>query len=307
MRKIALIEDDADLYALVKYNLEKEGFAVVGAQTGRGVIELCRRERPDLVLLDIMLPDSDGLEICKGIRRHPELAHVPVIFLTARASETDRIVGLELGANDYIVKPFFVRELIARIKIQFRGQTTATKVLKSAALELDRSRCEARLDGNLLTLTATEFRLLEFLMSRPEVVFSREQLLDAVWGHDRAVTDRTVDVYILRLRQKIEADPTNPLLIRSVRGFGYSFNNAPQAQEAEQQPSAAIAAAAPVKHKSAHGKAGYRFDLVFVFFHASHCGHPRSGVKRRGEIVQSVAASYGIHFDLAVIGVARPT
>jgi DNA-binding response OmpR family regulator len=244
MRKIALIEDDADLYALVKYNLEKEGFAVVGAQTGRGVIDLCRRERPDLVLLDIMLPDSDGLEICKGIRQHPELAHVPVIFLTARASETDRIVGLELGANDYIVKPFFVRELIARIKIQFRGQTTATRVLKAATLELDRSRCEARLDGNLLTLTATEFRLLEFLMSRPGVVFSREQLLDAVWGHDRAVTDRTVDVYILRLRQKIEADPTNPLLIRSVRGFGYSFNSTPQPEESEPQPNASIAAVA---------------------------------------------------------------
>ncbi len=243
MRKIALIEDDADLYALVKYNLEKEGFAVIGAQTGRGVIDLCRRERPDLVLLDIMLPDSDGLEICKGIRQHPELAHVPVIFLTARASETDRIVGLELGANDYIVKPFFVRELIARIKIQFRGQTSATRVLKAATLELDRSRCEARLDNSLLTLTATEFRLLEFLMSRPGVVFSREQLLDAVWGHDRAVTDRTVDVYILRLRQKIESDPTNPLLIRSVRGFGYSFNSTPQPEET-QQPSTAAAAAA---------------------------------------------------------------
>ncbi len=242
MRKIALIEDDADLYALVKYNLEKEGFAVVGAQTGKGVLELCRRERPDLILLDIMLPDSDGLEICKGIRQHPELAHIPVIFLTARASETDRIVGLELGANDYIVKPFFVRELIARIKIQFRGQTSATRVLKSASLELDRSRCEARLDGTLLTLTATEFRLLEFLMSRPSVVFSREQLLDAVWGHDRAVTDRTVDVYILRLRQKIEADPANPLLIRSVRGFGYSFNNAAQPPE-EAEPANAAAAA----------------------------------------------------------------
>ena len=109
-----------------------------------------------------------GLEICKTIRQHPELAHIPVIFLTARASETDRIVGLELGANDYIVKPFFVRELIARIRIQFRGQTAPGKVLKAAALELDRSRCEARLGGNLLTLTATEFRLLEFLMSRPE-------------------------------------------------------------------------------------------------------------------------------------------
>lgn len=241
MRKIALVEDDADLYALVKYNLEKEGFAVIGAQTGRGVIELCRRERPDLILLDVMLPDSDGLELCKAIRQHPELAHLPIIFLTARASETDRIVGLELGANDYIVKPFFIRELIARIKIQFRGQTSATRVLKAASLELDRSRCEARLGGQLLTLTATEFRLLEFLMSRPGVVFSREQLLDAVWGHDRAVTDRTVDVYILRLRQKIEADPANPLLIRSVRGFGYSFSNASQPTDSEPAPQAAIA------------------------------------------------------------------
>ncbi len=235
MRKIALIEDDADLFTLVKYNLEKEGFTVVGANTGRGVMDLFRREKPDLILLDIMLPDSDGLEICKSIRQNPELAHIPVIFLTARVSETDRIVGLELGANDYIVKPFFVRELIARIKIQFRGQTSATRVLKAAALELDRSSCEVRLDGQLLTLTATEFRLLEFLMNRPGVVFSREQLLDAVWGHDRAVTDRTVDVYILRLRQKIEADPANPLLIRSVRGFGYSFSNSTQPQ-AEDTP-----------------------------------------------------------------------
>ncbi len=243
MRKIALIEDDTDLYALVKYNLEKEGFGVVGAQTGRGVLDLFRRERPDLILLDIMLPDSDGLEICKGIRQHPELAHIPVIFLTARASETDRIVGLELGANDYIVKPFFVRELIARIKIQFRGQTSATRILKAASLELDRSRCEARLDGSALTLTATEFRLLEFIMNRPGVVFSREQLLDAVWGHDRAVTDRTVDVYILRLRQKIESDPANPLFVRSVRGFGYSFNNAVQTEDTQAQGVAAAATA----------------------------------------------------------------
>ncbi len=234
MKKIALIEDDSDLYALLKYNLEKEGFMLVGSQTGKGAIELCRRERPDLILLDIMLPDSDGLDICKGIRSQPELAHLPVIFLTARASETDRIVGLELGANDYIVKPFFIRELIARIKIQFRGQVAPARVLKSGGIELDRTSCRVKLNGTALALTATEFRLLEFLMSRPGVVFSREQLLDAVWGHDRAVTDRTVDVYILRLRQKTEIDPTNPLLIRSVRGFGYSFNEG-NATPAEQE------------------------------------------------------------------------
>jgi len=132
-------------------------------------------------------------------------------------------VGLELGANDYIVKPFFVRELIARIKIHFRGSQPATKLLKAGELELDRPRCQVRLGGNEIALTATEFRLLEFLMSRPGVVFSREQLLDAVWGHDRAVTDRTVDVYVLRLRQKIETTGSISY-IRSVRGFGYSFN-----------------------------------------------------------------------------------
>lgn len=227
MKKIALIEDDSDLFSLLKYNLEKEGFTMVGAQTGKGAIDLCRRERPDLILLDIMLPDSDGLDICKGIRSHPDLAHIPIIFLTARASETDRIVGLELGANDYIVKPFFIRELIARIKIQFRGQQTVARTLKSGNLELDAASRRVRLGNTLLALTATEFRLLEFLMSRPGVVFSREQLLDAVWGHDRAVTDRTVDVYILRLRQKIEPEGSNQSFIRSVRGFGYSFNEVP--------------------------------------------------------------------------------
>ena len=224
MKKILLIEDDADLFALLKYNLEKEGYVFAGSQTGKGAVELCRRERPDLIILDIMLPDSDGLEICKSIRSHPELSALPVIFLTARATETDRIVGLELGANDYIVKPFFVRELIARIKIQFRGQTSAVRTLKAGGLELDRTACRVLLNGAELTLTATEFRLLEFLMTRPGVVFSREQLLNAVWGHDRAVTDRTVDVYILRLRQKVEPDATNPTYVRSVRGFGYSFN-----------------------------------------------------------------------------------
>ena len=223
MKKILLIEDDTDLYSLLKYNFEKEGFSMTGQQTGKGAIELCRLHRPDLILLDIMLPDSDGLDICKGIRKDPDLAATPIIFLTARASETDRIVGLELGANDYVVKPFFVRELIARIKLQFRNQATPLRVLEAGGLQLDRSSCQVRLQGELLQLTATEFRLLEFLMSRPGVVFSREQLLNSVWGQDRAVTDRAVDVYVLRLRQKIETDPTNPGLIHSVRGFGYTF------------------------------------------------------------------------------------
>ena len=226
MKKIVLIEDDADLFALLKYNLEREGFALAGIQTGKGALEFCHREHPDLIILDIMLPDCDGLEICKGLRKHAELSAVPIIFLTARASETDRIVGLELGANDYIVKPFFIRELVARAKTQLRTHAAPMRSVRSGALELDRRTCRVFLDGAQLSLTATEFRLLEYLMNRPGAVFSREQLLNAVWGHDRAVTDRTVDVYILRLRQKIETDPANPVYIRAVRGFGYSFNEA---------------------------------------------------------------------------------
>ena len=223
MKKILLIEDDTDLFALLKYNLEKEGFSLTGQQTGKGALELCRRVRPELVLLDIMLPDSDGLDICKAIRKDPDLAATPIIFLTARASETDRIVGLELGSNDYVVKPFFVRELIARIKLQFRNLVTAPRVLEAGGVELDRTSCQARVNGTPLALTVTEFRLLEFLMRRPGVVFSREQLLNAVWGQDRAITDRAVDVYVLRLRQKVETDPAAPVLIHSVRGFGYTF------------------------------------------------------------------------------------
>ena len=223
MKKILVIEDDADLFALLQYNLEKEGFLLTGLQTGRGAIELSRKVRPDLILLDIMLPDSDGLDICKGIRRDPDLAGTPIIFLTARAAETDRIIGLEIGANDYVVKPFSVRELIARIKLQFRNQAQTPRVLEAGGIELDRTSCQARVNGSPLALTATEFRLLEFLMSRPGVVFSREQLLNAVWGQDRAITDRAVDVYVLRLRQKVERDPANPIMIHSIRGFGYTL------------------------------------------------------------------------------------
>src|SRR6202050_5010663 len=163
MRKILLIEDDTDLFALLKYNLEKEGFALAGSQTGKGALDLCRQMRPDLILLAIMLPDYDGLESCKAVRKDPDLLSTPIIFLTARASETDRIVGLELGANDYIVKPFFVREVIARIKLQFRGSGAPARSLKAGGIELDRSSCKVTLNGEILTLTATEFRLLEFL------------------------------------------------------------------------------------------------------------------------------------------------
>jgi len=225
MKKVLLIEDDLDLYQLLKYNLERSGFQFTGANTGKGAVELCLNERPDLILLDIMLPDSSGLEICARLRNQTMMAGTPIIFLTARASESDRVMGLELGANDYIVKPFSIRELIARVKVQLRpAAEIGTTVLRFGKLELDRSRYQAFYNGDPIVLTATEFRLLEFLMSRPGIVFDREQLLSAVWGSDRSVIGRTVDVYILRLRKKFETVANHLQFINSVRGFGYSFN-----------------------------------------------------------------------------------
>src|ERR1041385_2895087 len=160
MRKILIIEDDSDLVTLLRYNLEKEGFHCLHAQTGKDALGLCRQWRPDLVLLDIMLPDCDGFEICKRIRTDPDLAQVPIIFLTARGEEADRIIGLEIGANDYVVKPFFVRELLARIRLQFRSQSSPARTLEAGGLELDRNSRRVRLHGEDLSLTATEYRLL---------------------------------------------------------------------------------------------------------------------------------------------------
>ena len=224
MKNILLVEDDADLSSLVKYNLEKEGYRVSQSQTGRGVPELCRRLNPDLMLLDVVLPESDGWDICKAIRADAEFQKMPIIFLTARGSEADRILGLELGGNDYITKPFSIRELLARVKVQFRILSEPRRVLRGGDLVLDRTALTVHVGGKPVAVTATEFRLLEFLMSRPGIVLKRSQLLDAVWGQGQAITDRAVDVYVLRLRQKVEIDPASPQLIHSVRGFGYTFD-----------------------------------------------------------------------------------
>lgn len=226
-KRIVLIEDDTDLFELVRYNLSKEGFEVSGSQTGKDSLELCERSRPDLILLDVMLPDSDGFEICRKLKAHFSLSQVPVIFLTARGSESDRVLGLELGADDYMVKPFSVRELAARIKLHLRpAEVEPLPVLRAGALELDRFRHRVRLGGDEIVLTATEFRLLDFLMSRPGLVLTRGQILDGVWGRSDALTERVVDVYVLRLRNKIEPDESiGPRFIRSVRGYGYSFED----------------------------------------------------------------------------------
>ena len=221
-KHILIVDDDALMRRSLAFSLEDVGYRASNAATAEEALAIARRDPPDLVLLDIGLPGMDGLD---ALPKFKSLVDVPVIFLTAKASETDRIVGLELGANDYIVKPFFVRELLARVKIQFRQKAAPAKVLKAGLLELDRASFQVRLRGQPLSLTATEFKLLEFLMSRPGVVFTRGQMLDAVWGYGRAVTTRTVDVYVLRLRQKIETDPGDPACILSSRGFGYSFSD----------------------------------------------------------------------------------
>jgi DNA-binding response OmpR family regulator len=225
-KRVVLIEDDADLFELVRYNLSREGFEVSGSRTGRESVELCERARPDVILLDVMLPDSDGYEICRKLKAHHSLSHVPVIFLTARGTESDRVLGLELGATDYMVKPFSVRELAARIKTHLRPQNDQTlPVLRAGQLELDRYRHRVRRDGVEVALTATEFRLLEFMMERPGLVLTRGQLLDGVWGRADALTERVVDVYVLRLRNKIEGEGAEQEFIRSVRGYGYSFED----------------------------------------------------------------------------------
>ena len=224
MRTIALIEDDRDLQELLRYRLQREGYRLVSNATGDDALGFLARTRPDLVLLDVMLPHVSGTEICKAVRSHPFLADLPIIFLSARGSETDRVTGLELGANDYLVKPFFMRELIARIKLHLAPRGERKPILDAAGLRLDQERFEVRRHGEKVALTATEFRLLAYLMSRPSRVCRRSELISEVWGHDRDVAERAVDVCVLRLRQKLEDPPEKPRWIHSVRGFGYTFD-----------------------------------------------------------------------------------
>ena len=224
MAKVALIEDDRDLFELVEHNLRAQGYDVVGQRTAEGALRFLRAAQPDLIVLDVLLPEGDGIEICRQVRADPQLARTPVIFLTALGSETDRVIGLEIGGNDYIVKPFSVRELTARVKIHLGSRRDSTDILRVGPLELNRTQLTVKMDGNPVELTATEFRLLEHLMRHPRQVFRRDRLLDAVWGDRRDVLERTVDAYIVRLRNKIEKDPSKPRWIRSRRGVGYTLH-----------------------------------------------------------------------------------
>jgi DNA-binding response OmpR family regulator len=226
-KKVAVVEDEAELAALVEYNLERNGFAV---RVLRGASDTMRQLEdfvPDLILLDVMLPETDGFELCRQIRRHATMARTPILFLTARSEEVDRVLGLELGGDDYVTKPFSIRELIARVKAHLRrGEQTAEVAQPGfGPFALDRDAHRVFLNSKELELTSTEFKLLEFFLSHPGKAYSRDALLNEVWGEQHFVTPRTVDVHVRRLREQIEEKPDDPKYLVTVRGFGYRFEN----------------------------------------------------------------------------------
>ncbi len=226
---ILIVEDESALVEILRYNLEKEGFEVAVAADGEEALAASNERLPDLVILDWMLPLVSGLEICRQVRRKPETRDLPIIMLTARGEEADRVRGLEVGADDYVAKPFSPSELIARVRAVLRRSKPSTSgdLLTSAGIVMDLSSHRVLRDGRPIHLGPTEFRLLRFLMERPGRVYSREQLLDAVWGRDIYVEVRTVDVHIRRLRKALNG-PSDVDLIRTVRSAGYALDELAQ-------------------------------------------------------------------------------
>ena len=218
------MEDDQDIANLIRHQLEQAGFAVQICPTGDKVLPLARQNLPVLFLLDIMVPGSSGFEVCRRVRESKDLAKIPVIFLTAKAGEEDKVKGLDLGADDYITKPFSTRELAARVRAVLRRfEQPVTTSITTPDFELNSDSVTLIVRGALVDVTATEFRLLHFLASHPGRVYTRDQVLDAVWRDMSFVTPRSVDVYIRRLREKIEQDPEDPRYLKTVRGAGYKF------------------------------------------------------------------------------------
>jgi len=227
-KRILVADDEKDIVDLIAYNLEREGFTVLKAFDGRRAWEMANAEKPDLLLLDLMMPGMPGIEVCRRIRGQAATAQLPIIMLTAKADPVDKVLGLEIGADDYITKPFHVQELIARIRAVLRrterpaeGDEPAS--LRIAGLHLDGVACRVTRDGEPVELSSREFKLLRFFMAHPGRVFSRDQLLDRVWGDEAFVEPRTVDVHISRLRAAVEPDKENPRYILTVRGLGYRF------------------------------------------------------------------------------------
>ncbi|ADG83157.1 two component transcriptional regulator, winged helix family [Thermincola potens JR] len=231
MAKILIVDDEHHIIELVRFVLQKEGFDVKVAQDGLTAIKETENYRPDLILLDLMLPGIDGLEVCRTLRKKPETADIPVIMVTAKSDEMDKIIGLELGADDYVTKPFSPRELVARVKARLRRRTGLIKhadrkveeEIAYGPLVVRPARYEVFLNGEKLDLTLKEYELLVLLINNPGKVFSRDFLLSTIWGFDYTSDTRTVDVHIYHLRQKIERDPSQPGFIETVRGVGYRF------------------------------------------------------------------------------------
>ncbi len=225
MGTILIVEDEPDIANLVKFHLEKAGLPARVVADGKQALDLIVRDRPELIILDLMLPGLDGLEVCRRLRGSSATQGIPIIMLTAKAEEVDRILGLEMGADDYVPKPFSPRELVARVKAVLRRTTAPAEHSEAPVtlgdLRLDPARHEVTKRGQPVILSAMEFRLLEFFLRHRGRVYTRSQLLDQVWGQDRFVEPRTVDVHIRRLREKIEDDPRSPTLILTVRGLGY--------------------------------------------------------------------------------------
>jgi two-component system, OmpR family, phosphate regulon response regulator PhoB len=222
MSKILIVEDDPDIRELLRFNLEKAGYNLYLAEDGEKALTLARKHSPDIILLDLMLPGMDGLEVCRTLKKDPELQRIPVMMVTAKGEEMDRVVGLELGADDYVVKPFSLREVVLRIRkvLDRREKQAAPAILKADSLVLDLDAHSARLDDQFLELTATEFRLLTYLLRHQGRVQTREMLLDRVWGYSFEGYARTIDTHIRRLRKKMGAAQN---LIETVRGIGYRF------------------------------------------------------------------------------------
>jgi two-component system alkaline phosphatase synthesis response regulator PhoP len=223
---ILVIEDEEDIQQLVEYNLLKNGFTVTCARTGEEGLRLARSEPPDLVLLDLMLPGIDGLEVCRALKRDPASAKIPVVMLTAKGEEVDIVTGLELGAEDYITKPFSPKVLVARVRAVLRRRAEPPRgkdeVIRSHAIEIHPGRHEVRVEGRPVELTFTEFRLLQLLATRPGWVFTRDQIVNGIRGEDYVVTDRAVDVQVVGLRKKL--GPAGAC-IETVRGVGYRFKD----------------------------------------------------------------------------------
>jgi two-component system phosphate regulon response regulator PhoB len=222
---IFVVEDDADIARLVRHGLETNGYNVKAFPSAAGVINDAERQPPALFVLDVMLPGTDGMELCKRIRSLSTLAAVPIIFLTAKTSEADRVLGLELGADDYISKPFSPRELVARVKAVLRRfeRPLPPTVTEIGDINIDAGAMILKVRGKTVPTTATEFRLLDYFARHAGRVFTRDQLLDAVWRDTAFVTPRSVDVYVRRIREKIEKDSENPRYLKTVRGAGYRF------------------------------------------------------------------------------------